>query len=86
MSLLAMPVLVVNLGCQMIYILDQRLKAQEIAEDKSVRVLHDVLATMFDAQFIDKLFVPQELYSLPSTRMIFEKLVHLSIMRLSESR
>ena len=38
MSLLAMPWLVVNLGTEMIYILDQRLKAQNIPPEKSSKV------------------------------------------------
>lgn len=70
----------------MVYILDQRLKAQAIPMDKSCRVLSDVLHTMFDRTFVDKMFAPQDLYSLTNTRKIFERLVHSSIMRLSEQR
>lgn len=81
-----MPILVVNLGVEMLYILDQRLKAQEIPGDKSSRVLLDVVKTMFDPVYVEKLFTPQELYSVSSTRKIFDRLAHSSIMRLSESR
>lgn len=87
MSLLGMPWVVVNLGCEMVYILEQRLKVQGIAPDKAVKVLQDIVRTMFDQCFMEeKLFVPQEMYSLTSTRKIFDKLAHSSIMRLSESR
>lgn len=41
---------------------------------------------MFDKAYVDKLFTPQELYSVSSVRKIFDKLAHSSIMRLSESR
>jgi hypothetical protein len=41
---------------------------------------------MFDTEYAEKLFSPQEVYTLSSTRKIFEKLAHSSIMRLSESR
>ncbi len=76
-----------NLGCEMIYILDQRLKAQNIPADKSWKVVADVVKTMFDISFVnDKLFVPQEMYSMASTRKIFDRLAHSSIMRLNESR
>uniref|UniRef100_A0A7S0S0V4 Protein OSCP1 n=1 Tax=Chlamydomonas leiostraca TaxID=1034604 RepID=A0A7S0S0V4_9CHLO len=85
MSLLAMPMIVVNLGCEMMFILEQRLKAQNIPPDKSGKVLNDVAKTMFDRQYVDKLFTPQELYSVPSVRKIFDRLAHSSIMRLSES-
>lgn len=87
MSLLGMPWVVVNLGCEMIYILEQRLKAQGIAPDKAVKVLQDIVRTLLDPSFTkEKLFVPQEMYSLHSTRKIFDRLAHSSIMRLSESR
>lgn len=86
MALLAMPLIVTNLGCEMVYILDQRLKAQSIPTDKAAKVLRDVVATMFDATYVDKLFSPQEMYTVSSTRKIFDRLAHSSIMRLSESR
>ena len=44
MSLAGMPILILNLGGEMIYILDQRLRAQNIPPDKSVKVLQDVVA------------------------------------------
>lgn len=86
-SLLAMPYAVVNLGCEMLYILDQRLKAQGISTDKAFRVLVDVVNAMFDRAFVDvKLFVPQQAVPLASTRKIFDQVAHCSIMRLSEAR
>eukprot|EP00775_Hariotina_reticulata_P005653 gene5653-5892_t len=86
MSLLGMPWAVVNLGCEMIYILDQRLKAQGIPQDKCAQVLQDIVSCLFDQTFVrDKLFVPQDMYSPQSTRKIFDRLAHSSIMRLSES-
>lgn len=42
MSLLCMPLIVTNLGSEMLYILDQRLKAQAIPPDKAAKVLNDV--------------------------------------------
>lgn len=86
MSQLTMPLLVVNLGAEMVYILEQRLKAQNIPADKSCKVLHDVVRTMFDASYVDKLFAPQDMYTVAQTRKIFDRLAHSSIMRLSESR
>lgn len=35
MSHFATPFIVVNLGCEMLYVIEQRLKAQEISPDKS---------------------------------------------------
>lgn len=70
----------------MIYILEQRLKAQSIPADKSCKVLNDVIRTMFDPEYVDKLFAPQDMYTVSQTRKIFDRLAHSSIMRLSESR
>jgi len=69
----------------MLYILEQRLRAQHIPPEKSVKVLHDVVRTMFSAKFITEVLKPAQIYSNASTRQIFERLAHSSIMRLSES-
>jgi hypothetical protein len=71
----------------MLYVLEQRLKAQQISGSKTARVLQDVVANAFDRAFLEeRLFVPQDTWSLGSTRKIFERLAHSSIMRLSEAR
>jgi len=82
---MAMPVLIVNMGGEMVYILAQRLQAQQIPSQKGQKVLCDVVRTMYYPRFIEELFKPQEIYSLQSTRQIFDRLAHSSIMRLNES-
>lgn len=83
MSLLTMPMLVFNLGGEMIYILEQRLRAQSIPDHKAATVLHDVARTMCNTKFLDEVFRPQETFSSTSMRGIFNRLAHSSIMRLS---
>eukprot|EP00743_Colponemidia_sp_Colp-15_P001693 GILK01001849.1.p1 GENE.GILK01001849.1~~GILK01001849.1.p1 ORF type:complete len:405 (-),score=65.54 GILK01001849.1:127-1290(-) len=83
--LAAMPMLIINMGGEMVYILEQRLRAQNIPSDKSHKVLQDVVKTMYNQKFIAELFKPQEMYSNASTRQIFDRLAHSSIMRLNES-
>ena len=85
MSAFAMPMLIVNMGGEMVYILAQRLQAQNVPLDKSKRVLQDVIRTMYNPMFIQELFRPQDVYSMQSTRQIFDRLAHSSIMRLNES-
>jgi len=80
-----MPMLIVNMGGEMVYILEQRLHAQNVPLDKSKRVLQDVIRTMYNSKFIAELFRGQDVYSMQSTRQIFDKLAHSSIMRLNES-
>ena len=84
-SLLCLPVIVCNLGVEMLYVLEQRLRAQSVSDAKSQKVLHDVTRAMFAPEFVNELFTPQQTYSQRATREIFDKLAHTSIMRLSES-
>jgi hypothetical protein len=82
-SLYAMPVIVLNMGAEMIYILEQRLHAQKVPHDKRTKVLVDVVKTMYSRRFVTELFKPQKVYSNGQTRQIFDKLAHSSIMRLN---
>ncbi|XP_043243588.1 protein OSCP1-like [Amphibalanus amphitrite] len=84
MSLKAMPLLFLNMGGEMIYILDQRLRAQEIHQAKAEKVLDDILGLMCTSRFIEELFRPQSIYSAQSLRTIFYRLAHSSIMRLNK--
>lgn len=40
---------------------------------------------MYNPMFITELFRPQDVYTMHSTRQIFDRLAHSSIMRLNES-
>lgn len=79
-----MPIIVINMGSEMVYILQQRLQAQKVSDDKSIKVLQDVIRAMYSPLFITELFKSQEMYSAISTKQIFEKLAHSSIMRLNK--
>lgn len=69
----------------MMYILHQRLQAQNVPSNKAQKVLQDVVRSMYGPLFIDELFRPQDMYSCASTKQIFEKLAHSSIMRLNRN-
>ncbi|KAH7731369.1 protein OSCP1-like protein [Aphelenchoides avenae] len=73
------------MGGEMAYILQQRLQAQNVGEDKSTKVLGDIMSTIFNKQFLDVLFRPQDLYSRSALRQFFERIAHSSIMRLNEA-
>ncbi|XP_059165805.1 protein OSCP1-like [Physella acuta] len=83
MSVKTLPLLFINLGGEMIYILDQRLHAQLIPSEKSKKVLCDIVQTMFNKKFLDELFKPQTLYSKKAMRSVFDRIAHASIMRLN---
>ncbi|CEG39414.1 Uncharacterized conserved protein [Plasmopara halstedii] len=78
-----MPMLIVNMGAEMIYVLAQRLKAQNIPRDKSSKVLEDIIKTMHNETFMSETFKPHRMYSNGSTRQIFDRIAHSSIMRLN---
>ena len=82
---LALPFLIINMGGEMIYILNQRLIAQKIPNDKGDKVRADVIKHMFSEGFVRELMVPQPLYSMTSTRQIFDKIAQSSIMKLQTS-
>ncbi|NXP29161.1 OSCP1 protein, partial [Scytalopus superciliaris] len=95
MSARTLPLLFLNLGGEMLYILDQRLRAQSIPGEKArkdewtdvdrKRVMNDIIATMFNKKFMEELFKPQELYSKKALRTVYDRLAHASIMRLNQA-
>nr|XP_031539902.1 protein OSCP1 isoform X2 [Vicugna pacos] len=85
MSVRTLPLLFLNLGGEMLYILDQRLRAQNIPGDKARKVLNDIISTMFNRKFMEELFKPQELYSKKALRTVYDRLAHASIMRLNQA-
>ncbi|XP_029805513.1 protein OSCP1 isoform X2 [Suricata suricatta] len=95
MSVRTLPLLFLNLGGEMLYILDQRLRAQNIPGNKArkdewtevdrKRVLNDIISTMFNQKFMEELFKPQELYSKKALRTVYDRLAHASIMRLNQA-
>ena len=82
---LSLPFLIINMGGEMVYILNQRLIAQKIPPEKSEKVRADVIKHMFSEAFIRELIVPQPLYSMTSTRQVFDKIAQSSIMKLQTS-
>ncbi|ROL45963.1 Protein OSCP1 [Anabarilius grahami] len=83
MSQRTLPLLIINLGGEMIYILDQRLRAQDENDDKTQRVMNDIVGTMFNKAFLEELLRPQDLYSHRALRTVLTRIAHASIMRLN---
>lgn len=81
---LSNPIMVLNMGSEMIYILQQRLKSQKINEDKSKKVLNDVISKIFEENFINSVFKEYKSYTLTHLKSIFVKIAHCSIMKLNE--
>lgn len=82
MSLHTLPFVVFNLGCEMLYVLEQRLSTER---EKSQQVLTDIVTAMFEPRFIyDIHHELQPVYSLMSIKALFSRLAHVSFMRLTE--
>ena len=83
--LMSMPILIYNLGGEMLYILCSRLKAQKIAGNKSSQVIHDVVATLFNEKCLTEMSKHDKIHTHQQVRKFFEKLAHSSIMRLNST-
>ena len=79
-----LPFIVLNLGSEMIYILDQRLRSQDVTKDRSSKVLQDIVKSLLADRFVEELFRPQPIYTMSATKQIFKKLAHSSIMKLND--
>ncbi|RMZ95550.1 OSCP1 isoform X2 [Brachionus plicatilis] len=84
MSLRALPIVFLNLGGEMLYVLDQRLYAQKIQNEKGKKIMQDIISNMFSERFLDEVFRPQEMCHRSAFRILFERLAHASIMRLNQ--
>ncbi|XP_058264631.1 protein OSCP1a [Hemibagrus wyckioides] len=85
MSLRTLPLLMINMGGEMLYILDQRLRAQNETDDKIQKVMNDIVGVMFSKAFLEELMQPQDTYSHQALRYLLTRLAHTSIMRLNST-
>ena len=69
----------------MAYVLDQRLKAQQVEAPKKGMVLRDILQALFSRDFLQALFKEQPVGAFAETQSLFWKIAHSSIMRLNPS-
>ena len=86
MFYLSMPIIVTSLGAEMVYILHQRLDAQGVVRDRASGVLDDLVRCLFDSSFQDTIFERQSTYSMESTKSLFKRIAHSSVLRLNSER
>lgn len=84
MSHFATPIIVVNLGCEMVYVIDQRLKAQNVGLDKSEKVLTDIVTVLLHPKLLDELFIPQPVATHAVIKQLLQAISTTSIMKLDE--
>ncbi|XP_038222526.1 protein OSCP1 [Zerene cesonia] len=82
MSHFATPFIVINLGCEMVYVVEQRLKMQNIPVDKSEIVLTDIITVLLHPKLLEELFIPQPVAPHAVIKQLLEDISASSIMRL----
>lgn len=89
---LATGFMYLNVGCHMMFVLKNRLKAQGISQDKSifrhyvaVKIIEDLVEAIFKAHLVKGVLTPQEPMTIVTMRDIFRKLAHSSIMKLDNA-
>jgi Organic solute transport protein 1 len=87
MATFAMPFVVANMGCEMLYVLSHRLKAQKIVGRKAERVLSDLVEAMFAQDLFADLFSGKHQDVAPRDELakLFHKVVHSGIMKLNDT-
>lgn len=81
MSNKAAPILFLNLSGEMLYVLDQRLRTQNIQMSKGSRVMSDITLNIFNASLLGEVFKLQPIYGKKDLGSIFKRLVNSSIMK-----
>ncbi|XP_034104815.1 protein OSCP1 [Drosophila albomicans] len=82
--------ILVNLGCEALFVIDQRLKAQQIESDKSVQVIHDVISVLLEPKFIESLIngsvhSEAQLLTAEHCKFMLNDIATCSLMRLTET-
>lgn len=86
MASLTTPFLVYNLGCEMIFIIDQRLRAQNSAQERSAKVLLDLAEGLLHGDLMDELFIAKPQPDVTFIYNTFLRVAHSTVMRLSTTR
>ncbi|XP_023310013.1 protein OSCP1-like [Anoplophora glabripennis] len=82
MSQYVAPILVLNLGSEMIFVIAQRLQAQNIPHERATLVLEEIISVLISKPLIVDLMKPQTTHDHNSVRAIIEDVTQSSAMRL----
>ncbi|XP_022118299.2 protein OSCP1 [Pieris rapae] len=84
MSHFATPLIVINLGCEMVYVIEQRLMMQKIPINKSEKVLTEIVTVLLHPKLMEDLFLPQPVAPHPVIKQLISDISASSIMKLDE--
>ncbi|XP_001848323.2 protein OSCP1 [Culex quinquefasciatus] len=79
--------ILLNLGSEMLYVIDQRLKAQAIPLDKSAQVLREITEVLLDPKFLHYISTAYQhnMLTVQQTRILLTDIACCSLMRLDVS-
>ncbi|CAF4929873.1 unnamed protein product [Pieris macdunnoughi] len=84
MSHFATPLIVINLGCEMVYVIEQRLKMQKIPLNKSEKVLTEIVTVLLHPKLMEDLFLPQPVAPHAVIKQLISDISACSIMKLDD--
>ncbi|EDW00720.1 protein OSCP1 [Drosophila grimshawi] len=81
--------ILVNLGCEALYVIDQRLKAQQISTEQCVQVIHDVTTVLLEPKFLESIINGSmhsnaQLLTADQCKFMVNDIATCSVMRLDE--
>ncbi|KAL3272496.1 hypothetical protein HHI36_013973 [Cryptolaemus montrouzieri] len=85
MSHYVTPFLVLNLGSEMVYVVAQRLQAQNIPREKTELVMDEIISTLVSRELITDIMKPQATYCHKTMKEMISGITQSSAMRLDPS-
>lgn len=82
MSRRTLPLLYLNLGGEMMYIIEERLHAQSVDPNKSAKVTTDLISLILNTKILEEILQPQDLHSRDALEVIFENIANATSMRI----
>lgn len=69
------PYLLINIGGEMIYMIDSRLRKSGVSEQQKQKILQDKISLLFQDDLMSDIFVPQRMYPLLNIKGILIKII-----------
>jgi len=86
-SRLAVPFLVTNMGCELVFIVDHRLRdlpESTVPLKKRDEILDDIIRAVFNDALMENVFAEQQLYSMETFRKLLFAMAQSPSMRISQ--
>lgn len=72
----------INIGCEMIYVINHRLGSLDIEGGKAKKTLEDITKTLFSKRIEDLIYTKRSLFTLEGIKNSLDKVCHCSIITL----